>query len=60
MSLLVTVVTKDGIIMASDSRTTWTHKDNTITYQDGTKKTFILNDKIGVSTCRMLLSINKL
>ena len=32
MSLLVTVVTKDGIIMASDSRTTWTHKDNTITY----------------------------
>ena len=58
MSLLFAMVLKDSIVMASDSRTTWTHKDNTITYQDGTKKTFILNDKIGVSTCRNA-SINK-
>ena len=45
MSLLVTVVVNDGIVMAADSRTTWTHKDGTITYQDGSHKLFQYNNK---------------
>ena len=52
MSLLVSVFLNDGIIMASDSRTTFTHKDKTVTYQDGTHKLFVYNDKIAISTCR--------
>ena len=52
MSLLVTVVVNDGIVMAADSRTTWSHNDGTITYQDGTHKLFQYNDKIAISTCR--------
>ena len=52
MSLLVTAILNDGIIMACDSRTTWTHSDKTVTYQDGSKKLFILNNKIAISTCR--------
>ena len=58
MSLLVTVVVNNGIVMAADSRTTWTHKDGTITYQDGTHKLFQYNNKIAVSSCRNA-SINR-
>ena len=52
MSLLIAAFLKDCILMAADSRSTWKHKDGTVTYQDGTKKLFILNDKVAISTCR--------
>ena len=61
MSFIITVYTNEGIIMASDSRTTYT---TTLTLQDGsiekrigtqvtdsTYKTFICNKRIGISTC---------
>lgn len=61
MSFIITVYTNEGIIMASDSRTTYTR---TITLPDGkierhfgvqttdsTYKTFICNNRIGISTC---------
>ena len=41
MSLLLTAILKDGIVMASDSRSTYTHKDKSVTYQDGSKKLYI-------------------
>lgn len=61
MSFIITVYTNEGIIMASDSRTTYT---TTINLPDGnvekhigtqttdsTYKTFICNKRIGISTC---------
>ena len=61
MSLIVTVHTNEGIVMASDSRTTYTttntKPDNTIErlvgvqITDTTYKTFLCQDRIGISTC---------
>lgn len=61
MSFIITVYTNEGIIMASDSRTTYTNtskdEDGTIIKQigiqitDTTYKTFICNSRIGLSTC---------
>ena len=61
MSFIITVYTNEGIIMASDSRTTYT---TTETDADGSKiikqgtqitdstyKTFMCNKRIGLSTC---------
>ena len=59
MSLIVTVYVNDGIIMASDSRTTLTNtikeKSSTIINQfplsDSTFKTFLCCNNCGISTC---------
>lgn len=61
MSFIVTVHTNEGIIMASDSRTTYTTTlkgtDGTITKQigvqltDNTYKTFLCPNNVGISTC---------
>ncbi|OUQ75915.1 hypothetical protein [Flavonifractor sp. An100] len=61
MSFIITVHTNEGIIMASDSRTTYTNtsreKDGTVIQRigvqitDTTYKTFVCNSKIGLSTC---------
>lgn len=61
MSFIITVYTNEGIVMASDSRTTYT---TTLTKPDGTVekkigvqitdttyKTFMCNKRIGLSTC---------
>lgn len=60
MSLIVTVCTSEGIVMASDSRSSLT-KTNVIGennyieigahYSDSTYKTFLCDNKIGISTC---------
>ena len=53
MSLLVTVILNDGIIMASDNRTTYTYKNkDTVKYVDTTNKTFLFDKTIGISHCR--------
>lgn len=61
MSFIISVYTNEGIIMASDSRTTYTSQiqrlDGTIETQmgvqitDSTYKTFLCNKTIGLSTC---------
>ena len=61
MSFIITVYTNEGIIMASDSRTTYTNtlkgKDGTVIQRigvqitDTTYKTFVCNSRIGLSTC---------
>ena len=61
MSFIITVYTNEGIVMASDSRTTYSSTaklpdgsvQNNIGIQvtDTTYKTFICNSRIGVSTC---------
>lgn len=55
MSLIVTVSTPDGVVMASDSRTTLTigatGSNQLIELSDSTYKTFLINDNVGVSTC---------
>lgn len=60
MSLIVTICTSEGLIMASDSRSTYnrteTHGGNkTIKYgvhfTDTTYKTFLCDERIGISTC---------
>lgn len=61
MSFIITVHTNEGIIMASDSRTTYSNtlkgKDGAIIQRigvqttDTTYKTFICNSRIGLSTC---------
>lgn len=61
MSFIITVYTNEGIVMASDSRITYT---NTITLPNGTikervgiqitdstYKTFLCNNHVGISTC---------
>lgn len=50
MSLLVSLILKDGIIMSSDSRTTWKKKDS-VTYTDKTYKTILMDNRIGISHC---------
>jgi len=61
MSFIITVYTNEGIIMASDSRTTYTRtntlpdgrieKSIGVQTTDTTYKTFICNKRIGISTC---------
>ena len=51
MSLLVTVILNDGIIMASDSRTTFEKKEF-VKYVDTTYKTLLFDKTIGISHCR--------
>lgn len=61
MSFIITVYTNEGIIMASDSRTTYSnqailpngeiHHNFGIQITDTTYKTFICNPRIGLSTC---------
>ena len=61
MSFIITVYTNEGIIMASDSRTTYTStktlSDGTVEHSigvqitDTTYKTFKCNSRIGLSTC---------
>jgi len=61
MSLIITVYTSEGIIMASDSRTTYNSigKNQSgekefhygVQKTDTTYKTFLCNNKIGISTC---------
>ena len=61
MSLIITVHTNEGIIMASDSRITYTitnkNSDGTFEKQigiqttDNTYKTFLCPNRVGISTC---------
>lgn len=61
MSFIITVYTNEGIIMASDSRTTYSNHSVLpngeiqhnfgIQISDTTFKTFICNSRIGLSTC---------
>ncbi len=60
MSLIITVCTSEGLIMASDSRSTYTKtelRDEKVIvkfgahYTDTTYKTFLCDDRIGISTC---------
>lgn len=61
MSFIITVYTNEGIVMASDSRTTYTTTENMPNgsiikqigsqFTDTTYKTFTCNDRIGLSTC---------
>lgn len=61
MSFIITVYTNEGIIMASDSRITYTrtekHSDGTVEKEigiqttDSTYKTFLCNSRVGLSTC---------
>ena len=61
MSFIITVHTNEGIIMASDSRTTYTITNNRpdgiierkigIQITDNTYKTFLCPNNVGISTC---------
>ena len=66
MSLIITIHTNEGIIMASDSRTTFNKQDFSplpdgkgaiitnnqgVHYTDTTNKTFLSKNNIGISTC---------
>ena len=60
MSLIVTICTSEGLIMASDSRSTYNQTDVRgekvivkfgVHYTDTTYKTFLCDDRIGISTC---------
>ena len=66
MSLIITIHTNEGIIMASDSRTTFNKRDvnplpdgkgaiitnnQGVHYSDTTNKTFLTKNNIGISTC---------
>ena len=66
MSLIITIHTNEGIIMASDSRTTFNKQDFSplpdgkgaiitnnqgVHYSDTTNKTFLTKNNIGISTC---------
>lgn len=61
MSFIITVYTNEGIIMASDSRTTYTTTDTLpdgtvekkigVQLTDTTYKTFMCNKYVGISTC---------
>ena len=60
MSLIITVCTSEGIVLASDSRSTYTKTENNggatiikygIHSSDTTYKTFMCDKRIGISTC---------
>lgn len=50
MSLLVSVFLKDGIVLASDSRTTY-KTSTSIKYTDQTYKSVLMDNKIGIAHC---------
>ena len=50
MSLLVSVFLKDGIVLASDSRTTY-KTSTSIKYTDQTYKSVLMDGKIGIAHC---------
>ena len=59
MSLIVTVCTSEGLIMASDSRSTYSKTELRggksvvnfgVHYTDTTYKTFLCDNRIGIST----------
>lgn len=50
MSLLVSVFLKEGIILASDSRTTY-KTSTSIKYTDQTYKSVLMDNKIGIAHC---------
>ncbi len=61
MSLLITSCTREGIVMASDSRTSFNREmqrenerisQQGIGYSDTCHKTFLTPNRIGISTCR--------
>lgn len=67
MSLIITVRTAEGIVMASDSRMSFNRTDNNngvqtvlfgIHYTDTSYKTFLCDGRIGISTCG-LANINR-
>lgn len=60
MSLIVTVATREGVVLASESRTTYSRTEqigsSTVTregvhFSDTTMKTFLLKNNVGVSSC---------
>lgn len=60
MSLIVTVCTSEGLILASDSRSTYNKTEPRdgkvivkfgVHYSDTTYKTFLCDNRIGISTC---------
>jgi len=60
MSLIITVCTSEGIVMASDSRSTYNRTETVgdskvlkygIHFSDTTYKTFMCDERIGISTC---------
>lgn len=60
MSFIIAVHVKEGIVLASDSRTTYTHTDTDgdrtvmkigVYTTDTTNKTFLCPNNIGISTC---------
>lgn len=55
MSLIVTIVAHDGIVLASDSRTTQSHRIGTTVHSypltDSANKTFLTNNRFGISMC---------
>ena len=60
MSLIVTVCTSEGLVMASDSRSTYNRTESNQTtktikygihFSDTTYKTFMCDERIGISTC---------
>lgn len=66
MSLIITIYSGEGIVMASDSRTTFNTQDfnplpdgkgaiitnhQGVHFSDSTYKTFVANKRIGISTC---------
>lgn len=52
MSLIISVRTGDGIVMASDSRVTvTTDRQHDVHFSDTTYKTFCFGNRVGVSTC---------
>lgn len=61
MSLLITICTREGIVMASDSRTSFNREmkrenerisQHGIGSSDTCNKTFLTSNRIGISTCR--------
>ena len=57
MSLIITIRTTEGAIMASDSRTTWSTNlspDKTLVgihFSDTANKLFLVGNRYGISTC---------
>ena len=51
MTLIVSVIFPDGIVIAGDSRTTIQNEDGSTEIQDNTQKVFPFCEKFGVATC---------
>ena len=69
MSLIITLYLGEGIVMASDSRTTYNSTtttpdgsiicDHGVHFSDSTYKTFLTNKGVGISTCGQASITNK-